>query len=153
MYQKIIVPLDGSKLAECVLPHVQTLAHTCEIADVVLVRVAEPVQTVVADYALKQVDVASLDAENKADAEKYLAEMAKHVTLNGTHVQTKVLTGHAAESIADFAAENGADVIVLATHGRSGVKRWVLGSTADKILRSACVPVMMVRAPGCIPGF
>ena len=153
MYHKIVVPLDGSELAECVLPHVQTLAQSCDVADVVLVRVAEPIQPIVADYALKQVDVANLDAEAKVEAEKYLAEVAKRTSLNGTRVETRVLSGFAAESIADFAKDFGADVIVLATHGRSGVKRWVWGSTADKILRSACMPVMMVRAPGCVPGF
>ena len=54
--------------------------------------------------------------------------------------------------IAEYATKNEIDLIVIATHGRSGVSRWVWGSVADRILRSACVPVMMVRAPGCVPG-
>jgi nucleotide-binding universal stress UspA family protein len=62
------------------------------------------------------------------------------------------MVGKVAESIADYATKNGVDLIIIATHGRSGVSRWVWGSVADRVLRSACVPVLMVRAPGCVPG-
>jgi nucleotide-binding universal stress UspA family protein len=57
-----------------------------------------------------------------------------------------------AESIAEYAEKNSADIILIASHGRSGISRWVMGSVADRILRSARVPVMMIRAPGCLPG-
>ena len=57
-----------------------------------------------------------------------------------------------AEDVANYASKTGADLIVIATHGRSGPSRWVWGSIADRILRSSCVPVLMVRAPGCVPG-
>jgi len=67
-------------------------------------------------------------------------------------VKTGVLKGNPAESLADYASKNKVDLIVIATHGRSGVSRWVWGSVADRLLRSACVPVLMVRAPGCFPG-
>jgi nucleotide-binding universal stress UspA family protein len=53
--------------------------------------------------------------------------------------------------LADYATQNGVDLIIIASHGRSGVSRWVLGSVADRIVRNSCVPVMMVRAPGCEP--
>ncbi len=59
--------------------------------------------------------------------------------------------GGVAEGIADYATKNDADLIIMATHGRSGISRWVLGSVADRVLRSSCVPVLMVRAPGCEP--
>ncbi len=64
----------------------------------------------------------------------------------------EILHGRAAETLAEYASRNGIDLIVMATHGRSGVSRWVWGGVADRILRSACVPVLMVRAPGCVPG-
>jgi nucleotide-binding universal stress UspA family protein len=54
--------------------------------------------------------------------------------------------------IADYAEKHGLDLIMIATHGRSGISRWVYGSVADRVLCSACVPVLMVRAPGCTPG-
>jgi nucleotide-binding universal stress UspA family protein len=153
MYQKIVVPLDGSKLAECVLPHVQALTKTCEVAHVILVRVVEPVTGLVADYPLPEAQVAKINLDNLSAAETYLADVLKRLELGASHGEAKVLTGAPAASIADFATKEAADVVVIATHGRSGVSRWVWGSVADRILRAACVPVLMVRAPGCAPGF
>jgi len=62
-----------------------------------------------------------------------------------------VLSGRAAETLAEYATRNEVDLIVIATHGRSGVSRWVMGSVADRLLRSVNAPVLMVRAPGCGP--
>jgi nucleotide-binding universal stress UspA family protein len=70
----------------------------------------------------------------------------------GAKLQTEVMMGKPADSLAEYAEKNGVDLIVIATHGRSGVSRWVFGSVADRVMRSACVPVLMVRAPGCMPG-
>ncbi|MFC1972232.1 universal stress protein [Chloroflexota bacterium] len=70
-------------------------------------------------------------------------------------VKTEVIIteeGLVADSIAEYAQNNDIDLIVVATHGRSGISRWVMGSVADRVLRSACVPVLMVRVPGCVPG-
>ena len=64
----------------------------------------------------------------------------------------EVLEGSVAETLAAWAEQNDVDLIIIASHGRSGVSRWVMGSVADRILRSVCVPVMMIRAPGCTPG-
>ncbi|MFC2044869.1 universal stress protein, partial [Chloroflexota bacterium] len=70
-----------------------------------------------------------------------------------TSVKSEVLVGgQAADVIADYVTKEKADLVIIATHGRSGISRWVFGSTADRILRSACVPVLMVRAQGCVPG-
>jgi nucleotide-binding universal stress UspA family protein len=60
----------------------------------------------------------------------------------------EVLVGHVADSLADFSEKNDFNLILIATHGRSGINRWVRGSIADKVLRSANIPVLMVRAPG-----
>jgi nucleotide-binding universal stress UspA family protein len=67
-------------------------------------------------------------------------------------VQSEVLVEKVADNLADYATKKEADLIVIATHGCSGVSRWVYGSIANRIFHSACVPVLMVRAPGCIPG-
>lgn len=158
MYQKILVPLDGSELAECALPHVEAIAHGCQVGDVILVRVVEPFQPPRGKgyegffpEELKE-EKRRFESEERAAAEEYLSKVAGQLSREGRGVQSQLLFGKAAESVADFAAKNGIDLIVIATHGRSGVSRWVWGSTADRILRSSCVPVMMVRAPGCIPG-
>lgn len=151
MYKKILVPLDGSKLAECVLPHVRTLAQGSEVKEIVLVRVVEPFYPR-GDFVLEESQIKKLEAEHKVAAAEYLQKLAQDLKLNGIKVSYEVLFGFVAESLAEYVEKNQVDLIVIATHGRSGVSRWVWGSVADRILRSSCVPVLMVRAPGCVPG-
>ncbi|HYB20519.1 MAG TPA: universal stress protein, partial [Thermodesulfobacteriota bacterium] len=79
-------------------------------------------------------------------------DLVNRTKYDGARVESAVLHGRAADALAEFATKNRIDLIVIATHGRSGVSRWVWGSVADRILRSSCVPVLMVRAPGCVPG-
>ncbi len=156
MYKSILVPLDGSELAECVLPHVESIAKGCTAEAVTFVRVVEPVQIPYAGdegYTISAKDLERIEAESKAAAKNYLSQLMGKVKYDAINVQAKVLEGgRAADMIADYATKNGVDLIIIATHGRSGISRWVWGSVADKILRSACVPVLMVRAPGCVPG-
>ena len=151
MYKKILVPLDGSILAECVLPHVDSIARGCAAESVTFIRVVElpylPV-TVDSGYSLTTGDLRKLEDEFKDAAEKYLSRIVNGVKYDGVKVQSKVVSGKPAESIADYAAKNKVDLIIIATHGRSGASRWVWGSVADKLLRSVQVPVLMVRAPG-----
>ncbi|MFQ6122534.1 MAG: universal stress protein [Dehalococcoidales bacterium] len=154
MYKKIMVPLDGSELAECVLPHVEAIAKGCKAGDVIFLRVVEPFYPRGGSgYIYNEEDVKRIESKNKAAAEKYLDQLVSRGNYGSVNVQSEIITGKAvADSIADYATKNEVDLIVIATHGRSGVSRWVWGSVADRILRSACVPVLMVRAPGCIPG-
>ncbi len=151
MYKKIMVPLDGSKLAECVLPHVQTLAQGSEVNEIVLVRVVEPFYPR-GDFVIEESQIKKMEAAHKAAAEEYLKNLASQLKFNGIKVSYEVLFGNVADTLAEFVANKQVDLIVIATHGRSGVSRWVWGSIADRILRSSCVPVLMVRAPGCVPG-
>ena len=152
MYQKIMVPLDGSNLAESILPHVETIAKGCGVGEVVFVRAVEPFYMPSGDAYLSQEQKKEIDARHEVIAKDYLNQVVSQVKLDGVKVQTQVIIGKAADSLADYATNNGFDLIVIATHGRSGVSRWVFGGVADRILRSACVPVLMVRAPGCVPG-
>jgi nucleotide-binding universal stress UspA family protein len=154
MYKKIVVPLDGSKLAECVLPHVETLAKGCHVESILFVRVVEPIREIVAeDYAsLSSKEMELIHSEMSSEAEGYLQQLVRKIKYNDVKIEGKVLFGKAAETLSEYAAQTGANLIVIATHGRSGVSRWVWGSVADRILRSSCVPVLMVRAPGCVPG-
>jgi nucleotide-binding universal stress UspA family protein len=161
MYHKIMVPLDGSELAECVLPHAESIAKGCSAADVVFVRVVEPSFLPIATSAVgegnfSEEQAAAMrkrqDEHHKAEAKKYLGDIIKHSNYGRVTLKAEVLMGKPADSLAEYAEKNGFDLIVIATHGRSGVSRWILGSVADRVMRSACVPVLMVRAPGCIPG-
>ena len=155
MYQKILVPLDGSELAECVLPHVESIAKGCSVKNVTFLRVAGYAHVPMGgdDYSLSAEDWKRMGAESKAEAERYLSQLLSRANYDGISVKSEVLSGGPiADMIADYAAEKEVDLIIIATHGRSGISRWVLGSVADRILRSSCVPVLMVRAPGCVPG-
>lgn len=170
MYKKIMVPLDGSKLAEVALPHAEALAKGCDTAEVILVSVTERVRGYRAvegsagsfggsgggwqssTQAPGQGFVPEATGKKEKQAERYLARVAKTLTAKGINVSTEVLLWKPAEAIVGYAKQYGCDVIVMASHGRSGPSRWAHGSVADKVLRSSCIPVLMVRAPGCVAG-
>jgi len=156
MYKKILVPLDGSKLAECVLPHVEDMATHSPGAEVILVSVTERVA------GFRAVDDASQPlgerlvpeavGKEEQQARKYLDRMAKTLTDKGVKVLTEVLLGKPAEEITFFATNEGCDLIVMASHGRSGPSRWTHGSVAEKVFRAISAPILVVRAPGCAGG-
>ena len=158
MYEKLLVPLDGSELAECVLPHVEALANGCSVKKVIFINVVEQTRLYISSdpydegIARSQYDPEESHLKDTALAEKYLAAVSARVSYQGVDLQSEVISGRAADSIADYATKNAVDLIVIATHGRSGISRWVWGSVADKVLRSSCVPVFIVRAPGCVQG-
>lgn len=155
MYKKILVPMDGSELAECVLPHVESIAKGCSVESVTFVRVVEPVLTPISggEGSFTAQDWKRVESETRAEAELYLNQLQSRIKYDGTNIQTEIITGgRAANMIAAYATKNAIDLITIASHGRSGVSRWVWGSVADRVLRSACVPVLIVRAPGCNPG-
>ena len=93
-----------------------------------------------------------LEEAHLENAALYLKAVTGEARERGLEASFAVLRGRPAEALADYAAASGADLIVLASHGRGGLARWVLGSVADRLSRSSCVPVMVVRAPGCPPG-
>jgi nucleotide-binding universal stress UspA family protein len=90
--------------------------------------------------------------KKEKQAQKYLKKIASGLEAKGLKAWVEVLFWPPAESIVSYAEHNGIDLIVMSSHGRSGASRWEWGSVADRVLRSACMPVMVVRAPGCMPG-
>lgn len=149
MYKKIMVPLDGSELAECVLPHVKAIAVGFEEVELFLLRVVEPERLYrVADSSIDPNLISIREGERTKNAERYLQKIARIFVEAGLPCTVKAIVGRVAESLVDFCHKEHVDLIIIATHGRSGVTRWVRGSVADKILRSSKIPVMMVRAPG-----
>jgi len=156
MYQKIMVPLDGSDLAECVMPHVEAIIAGSQSKEVVLVRVVNPVRLPVSvpaqgDFGFTEKDRHQMNENRKKAAGEYLARKAQSLAIAGTTFRYALLEGSPADQLADYATENAVDLIIIASHGRSGVSRWVMGSVAERLMRTSCVPVMMVRAPGCEP--
>jgi nucleotide-binding universal stress UspA family protein len=157
MYNKIMVPLDGSELAECVLPHVEAITAGCKIASVVFVRVLSPIQltaSIPVDgiFGFSEKKLEQMEEQRRQTADAYLKKIVESSRIEGAALSYEVLEGSVANTLAHWAESNGVDLIVIASHGRSGVSRWVYGSVADRVLRSACIPVLMIRAPGCVPG-
>lgn len=148
MYNKIMVALDGSSLAECVLPHVKAFIEKYHVEKIVFVRVVEPALIFHSgEYPISPEVLMESESAGKSAAKNYLDEIVNRFKQEGTKLQSEVLTGRVAESIVDFAEKNNFDLILIATHGRSGVRRWVRGSIADKVLHSSNVPVLIIRAP------
>ncbi len=135
MFKKIIVPLDGSETAEAILPFVEEIArHTG--GEIMLVTAVS--QVGVWDAALS---LQVLDREGESAAE-YLKEQMKKVA---GKQRCRVLQGDPAESIIRAAEEESADLIAISTHGRSGLARWLFGSTATKLLQASPIPVLFLR--------
>ena len=155
MYKKILAPLDGSELSECSLEHVRSVATGCHVPEVVLLRVIEPIPNV---YEEGQVSLGSqewrrdVEQKNRAWAETYLSKTADDLKKDGVAAQTAVVVGRPADEILDYIERNKVDLIIMSTHGRSGVSRWVIGSVAEKVLRHSAVPVLVVSPPGCRTG-
>ncbi len=153
MYKKIMVPLDGSKLAECVFPHVESLVKAGQVEELVFVRVIEPFNfNLMGEGIPNQEDIARFEAQARAEGENYVQRVADRVKSNGVNVRGEILIGKPSVKLSEYANNGGFDLVVIATHGRSGISRWVWGSVADRLLRSVCIPIFMVRAPGCVPG-
>ena len=153
MYQHIMVPLDGSELAECVLPHVEAIAKGCNVSKITLIRVVTPLHLHGGvESSLSPEERRRLEADSTDIARNYLDQIVKRLTDIGIAAESEVLYGNVIDKLVDYADRSGADLTVIATHGRSGVSRWVWGSVADRILRSARMPVLMVRVPGHVVG-
>ena len=164
MFKRVLVPLDGSELAEAVLPYVEDLGGRCA-AEVVLLRVvAMPPDKTTADVYQPAITLpgSALDVvvdqhpiyreqemeSLRAEAERTLDRAKKHLSEAGLEVRVEVLFGRPAERIAEYAMKREVDLIAMSTHGRSGFSRWVFGSVAQKVLRAVAVPILLIRPPG-----
>lgn len=148
MYKKMLVPLDTSGFAECVLDHVTEIATFRAIPEVVLLSVVEPVTSQTMAYMGSAGVKAAEERATKAAAQ-YLDGIKNRLALSKSKITTVVLTGAAAEVILDYVEKNGVDLLVLSSHGKSGLSRWLLGGTVDKLLRRSPVPVFLVPAVEC----
>lgn len=137
MSHTILVPLDGSKLAERALPFAEVMAKA-NLARILLLRVVPAAHRVVGDPMVDQ-------SRAVREAEAYLTNVAAQITTQ-TIVESAVFVGDAAESIVEEITLRNVDLVVMSTHGRSGVGRWVYGSVADQVMRNATVPVLLVPA-------
>ncbi|HRW06357.1 MAG TPA: universal stress protein [Caldilineaceae bacterium] len=141
IYRKIVVPMDGSPLAEEILPHLQRMALPAQ-SEVHLVGVLEAWR-----YAMGTPDLAMIDLVQylRDDLQNYLAQQQETLQKQGYRVTIHCRDGDAALTIIDVANAIHADLIAMTTHGRSGVRRWTLGSVAERVLHEAEQPLLIVR--------
>lgn len=145
MFKRIIVPLDGSDLASEALTSARELAQRLDI-ELHLVRAIDPtvltrVGTMGMGFDYTAVD--ELLSEEEKDATQYIESQVSSLRADGQKVSGIVLRGYAAAAVISVAQEG--DLIVMASHGRTGVRRWFLGSVAEEVLRQSTVPVMLIR--------
>ena len=144
-FKCILLPLDGSKLAEKALPYAKALAQKFE-AKLILVRVLPPV-VVIPGQDEKISYRSELLQKLEAEARAYLSNIQDGLGELGLEAQTELLEGGpVAEMILELACDQVVDLIVMSTHGNSGSNRWVYGSVANKVLQGASCPVFLVRA-------
>ena len=137
MKERILVPLDGSECAENILPKVESLATNLKVG-ICLLRVAFA-------HSFPGVDATEAEVAVVREAEAYLQGIEKRLKAKGFEVDTHVRYGDHAEEILAHSHREDVGIIAMSTHGRSGVKRFLLGSVAEKIVRHATKPIFLVR--------
>ena len=154
MYKKILVPLDGSEFSECSLEHVKAIVSGCRVPETILLRVIEPLSAeTVSVLAMAGDDLLrKAELDNQAEARNYIVKIKNELANNGLEVEAVVVDGRAAEEILDYAKNNKVDLIIMTTHGKTGISRWFFGSVAQKILQHSPVPVLMISPSGCRAG-
>jgi nucleotide-binding universal stress UspA family protein len=144
MYKRILVPLDGSQLAEVALPYAKELAIHLG-SEILLVNVRMPAEN--PDEPEHRVYISKMAAATEQDIKKSSALLpGGKVKVESAIIGSSGLLTHPAEEIIDYAEKENISLIVLATHGRTGISRWALGSTANKVVRASKCPVLLIRA-------
>lgn len=145
MLERIVVALDGSELAERALEPARELARRLD-APLHLVRVADVTRFQFGknEAALEYAALGRELDDEEVEAARYLAEVAARLAADGAAPTTEVSRGFAARQLVDLARPS--DLLVMASHGRSGPRRWLLGSVAEEVVRHATAPVLLVRA-------
>ncbi|GJM41798.1 MAG: universal stress protein UspA [Ardenticatenaceae bacterium] len=138
-FNKILLPLDGSELAETALAPAVALAEAFS-AEIVLLRVVVPLSIKLDPDLYQRI----IDGGQK-EAKRYLTGLQLRSLFSMVQLKSEIVVGKAAESILDFAHENGVDLIVMSSHGRSGMSRWVYGSVADKVLHKATCSLAIIH--------
>jgi len=152
MTEKIIVPLDGSKVGEAALPYVEDLVTKLlpePKVEVTLIQVLSSLSHyVLAGEASARIPYTEQEIEKmKKAASQYLAKAGAALKKKGASIKIRVAVGNTVDEIIRAADEIDADIIAMSSHGRSGINRWAFGSVTDKVLRGGNRPVMVVKAP------
>jgi nucleotide-binding universal stress UspA family protein len=142
MYKKILVPLDGSPLSEAALPHAEALAKS-ENAEIVILRV--PITPVTEYFGQDPIVSRTIRKDIEKEAELYVNEKVAQLRKEKVKASGVTREGDVPDIILDVAEEAHADMITMSTHGRTGVRRWLMGSVADKVAHHSQIPVMLIH--------
>jgi len=153
MYKKVLVPLDGSELAECALSHVKNLVKDGDVGEVILLNVVNLSFTIPMNVRDEINDIINNNAIRKdllIKSRKYLEHVESRLTSDGIKVKVESMEGdRPADIISDYAQKNGVDMIIIATHGYTGLKKLMLGSVALEVLHESRIPVLLIRPESC----
>ena len=142
MYKTILVPLDGSLTAEQALPHAVNLAERFQ-SKLILLKVLVPLSSTI---NLPPMAVSRAEEATRDIAKDYLDRIAAGIQDKGLPVNTIVVKGRPHEQIVRFAEKENVNIVVMCTRGQSGISRWLMGSVADRVVRSVNVPVFLIHA-------
>ena len=149
MYKKVLVPLDGSDLAECMLSHLQSLFKDGSVGEVTLLNIVT-IDIPWGEFESGHFNFNALREQVFASSKKYLAEVASRLSSQGITVKTEsVEANRPADTITDYTQKNGMELIIMATHGHTGLKKLMLGSVASGVLDQSHVPVLLIRPEAC----
>jgi len=155
MYKKVLVPLDGSPLAECTLSHVKNLFKDRSVGEVTLLNVVKvdlPWLEMGRDRPTKPIDINAIRKPLFAASRKYLADIESRLVSEGIKVRTESVEGNRpADTITEYAQKEGMDMIIIGTHGYTGLKKLMLGSVAFGVLHQSHIPVLLIRPEACRP--
>jgi len=145
MYKTILVPLDGSKRAEAILPHVENLALSLN-AKVIFFIVAEPSLMLEYDEVIDMSTYLERSDKQKKDAESYLASLQEKFRAKGIEVQILIGHGPVTKAIIDAAEEKNVGLVAMASHGHGGLLRTFYGSVAAGVLQRIDRPLLLIRS-------
>jgi len=153
MYKKVLVPLDGSELAECTLSHVKNLVKDGSAGEVTLLNVVKAdFSWILTESEYPQgIDLDAIREPLFAKSRKYLADTKSQLASEGIMVKTASLEGNRpANTITEYAQKEGMDMIIIGTHGYTGLKKLMLGSVAFGVLHQSHIPVLLIRPESCL---
>ena len=145
MYKKILVPLDGSELAEKALPHAVAVAKGSGAEVTLLTVVQQTLEFTSAKLEAIPEALAERRAALRAEARMYLDKIQRDLQSQAVAARTVALDGDVAAEIIAYAEREGFDLVTMATHGRSGISRFIMGSIAEKVVRGTVKPVLLIR--------
>jgi nucleotide-binding universal stress UspA family protein len=149
MYKKVLVPLDGSDLAECALSHLKSLFKDGSVGEMTLLNIVT-IDIPWGGLESGHFDLNALREKVLTSSRKYLGEVESRLSSQGIKVKTEsVEANRPADTITDYAQKNGMELIIMATHGYTGLKKLMLGSVASGVLNQSHVPVLLIRPEAC----